>query len=90
VVDEVFDQLAAARMGINEVGQVCVMIHSGSRGLGHQVPLTAGMIFMLAECCLLRVAQVATDALVQMEAAMQRDGICTNDRWSGAFCVLNR
>lgn len=39
--------------------QVCVMIHSGSRGLGHQV---------------------ATDALVEMEAAMGRDGIKTNDR----------
>lgn len=35
------------------------MIHSGSRGLGHQV---------------------ATDALVEMEAAMARDGIKTNDR----------
>lgn len=35
------------------------MIHSGSRGLGHQV---------------------ATDALVEMEAAMARDGITTNDR----------
>ena len=35
------------------------MIHSGSRGLGHQV---------------------ATDALVQMEAAMDRDKIKTNDR----------
>lgn len=34
-------------MGIHSTGQVCCMIHSGSRGLGHQV---------------------ATDALVQMEA----------------------
>lgn len=24
-------------MGIDRIGQVCVMIHSGSRGLGHQV-----------------------------------------------------
>lgn len=35
------------------------MIHSGSRGLGHQV---------------------ATDALVEMERAMARDKIHTNDR----------
>ena len=35
------------------------MIHSGSRGLGHQV---------------------ATDALVEMEKAMARDNIRTNDR----------
>ena len=50
---------AAAKMGIEWEGQCCVMIHSGSRGLGHQV---------------------ATDALVQMEKAMGRDGIHTNDR----------
>ena len=37
VVEEVFDKAAARKMGIDKVGQVCVMIHSGSRGLGHQV-----------------------------------------------------
>ena len=36
VVDQVFDAEAAAAMGLRE-GQVCVMIHSGSRGLGYQV-----------------------------------------------------
>jgi tRNA-splicing ligase RtcB len=36
VVDEVFDEAAAAVMGLAR-GQVAVMIHSGSRGLGHQV-----------------------------------------------------
>ena len=39
VVEEVFDKPAARKMGIDKVGQVCVMIHSGSRGLGHQVNL---------------------------------------------------
>ncbi|VDK51728.1 unnamed protein product [Anisakis simplex] len=37
VVDEIFDKYAASKMGIDRVGQVCVMIHCGSRGLGHQV-----------------------------------------------------
>jgi tRNA-splicing ligase RtcB (3'-phosphate/5'-hydroxy nucleic acid ligase) len=37
VVDEIFDEAAARKMGIEQTGQVCVMIHSGSRGLGHQV-----------------------------------------------------
>lgn len=37
MVDEIFDTWAANKMGIDRVGQVCVMIHSGSRGLGHQV-----------------------------------------------------
>nr|WCZ58751.1 RNA-splicing ligase RtcB [Seculamonas ecuadoriensis] len=37
IVDEIYDKLGASTMGIDRVGQVCVMIHSGSRGLGHQV-----------------------------------------------------
>lgn len=36
VVDEVYDERAAGRFGL-AAGQVCVMIHCGSRGLGHQV-----------------------------------------------------
>jgi tRNA-splicing ligase RtcB len=36
VVDQVFDEEAAAVMGL-EKDMVCVMIHSGSRGLGYQV-----------------------------------------------------
>jgi tRNA-splicing ligase RtcB len=36
VVAEIFDQEAARVMGLEE-GNVCVMIHSGSRGLGYQV-----------------------------------------------------
>jgi len=35
-VDEVFDERAANALGI-AVGQIAVMIHSGSRGLGYQV-----------------------------------------------------
>ncbi len=35
-VDHVYDMAAAAQMGLSE-GTVCVMIHTGSRGLGHQV-----------------------------------------------------
>ena len=41
VVDEIFDPQAARQMGIEELGQVCVMIHSGSRGFGHQVATDA-------------------------------------------------
>ena len=37
VVDEIYNKFAASKMGIEEKGQVCVMIHCGSRGLGHQV-----------------------------------------------------
>lgn len=59
VVDSIFDKQKASKMGINEIGQICIMIHSGSRGLGHQV---------------------ATDAVQEMEKAMNRDGITINDR----------
>jgi tRNA-splicing ligase RtcB len=36
IVDHIFDEPAAAAMGL-EKDMVCVMIHSGSRGLGYQV-----------------------------------------------------
>ena len=36
VVEEIFDAAAARTMGLEENG-LCVMIHSGSRGLGYQV-----------------------------------------------------
>ncbi len=37
IVDEVYDPAAAQAFGISEKGQVLVLIHTGSRGLGHQV-----------------------------------------------------
>ncbi|MFC2021389.1 RtcB family protein [Chloroflexota bacterium] len=37
VVDEIFNPDTAGVMGINEIGQVVIMIHTGSRGFGHQV-----------------------------------------------------
>jgi tRNA-splicing ligase RtcB len=36
IVEEIFDRDVASALGI-EVGQVAVLIHSGSRGFGHQV-----------------------------------------------------
>jgi tRNA-splicing ligase RtcB len=36
-VDEIFYPEAAEAFGITEVGQVTVMIHTGSRGCGHQI-----------------------------------------------------
>lgn len=41
VVEEIYNDYAARRMGIDHKGQVCVMIHCGSRGLGHQVATDA-------------------------------------------------
>jgi len=36
-VDEIFDESIAKTFGIDHVNQICVMIHTGSRGFGHQV-----------------------------------------------------
>ena len=36
-VDEIYDVRAASAMGLQQTGQVTVLIHCGSRGLGHQV-----------------------------------------------------
>ena len=36
-VEEIYDADAAKAMGIEDRGQVLVLVHSGSRGLGHQV-----------------------------------------------------
>jgi tRNA-splicing ligase RtcB len=37
VVDEIYRPDVAAAMGIDEVGQITIMVHCGSRGLGYQV-----------------------------------------------------
>uniref|UniRef100_K1Q8J3 3'-phosphate/5'-hydroxy nucleic acid ligase n=1 Tax=Magallana gigas TaxID=29159 RepID=K1Q8J3_MAGGI len=41
VVDKIYNKFAAKKMGIEYTGQVCVMIHCGSRRLGHQVATDA-------------------------------------------------
>jgi tRNA-splicing ligase RtcB len=37
IVKEIFDSHVCKVMGINEIGQVLILIHTGSRGFGHQV-----------------------------------------------------
>ncbi|MBE0480761.1 MAG: RtcB family protein [Dehalococcoidia bacterium] len=37
VVDEIYNEACARAFGIEETGQVLVLIHTGSRGFGHQV-----------------------------------------------------
>ncbi len=37
VVDQIYDAAEAAALGIDAAGQITVMIHTGSRGLGYQV-----------------------------------------------------
>jgi tRNA-splicing ligase RtcB (3'-phosphate/5'-hydroxy nucleic acid ligase) len=35
-VEKIFDKNTAKIFGLNKEGQICILIHSGSRGLGHQ------------------------------------------------------
>ncbi|MBS3149211.1 RtcB family protein [Candidatus Woesearchaeota archaeon] len=37
IVDKIYNKETAKSFGIDNEGQICVMIHCGSRGLGHQV-----------------------------------------------------
>ncbi|HEC78206.1 MAG TPA: RtcB family protein [candidate division WOR-3 bacterium] len=37
IVEDIYDPTSAKALGIDEIGQVTVMIHTGSRGLGYQV-----------------------------------------------------
>ncbi|RME24119.1 MAG: RtcB family protein, partial [Candidatus Zixiibacteriota bacterium] len=36
-VDTIFDEKVAAVFGITQIDQICIMIHTGSRGCGHQI-----------------------------------------------------
>ncbi|TLZ53494.1 MAG: RNA-splicing ligase RtcB, partial [Methanobacteriota archaeon] len=36
-VDRIYDETAAKALGIDRPDQVCVMVHTGSRGFGHQI-----------------------------------------------------
>ena len=36
-IEDIFDTKAAKALGIEEVGQITIMIHTGSRGLGYQI-----------------------------------------------------
>jgi tRNA-splicing ligase RtcB (3'-phosphate/5'-hydroxy nucleic acid ligase) len=82
VVDEIFDRHAAARMGIDQIGQVCVMIHSGSRGLGHQVATDAltAMETAMARLRILLLLSVSVPCDV-MVSTVGMDSCPTTDSW---------
>ncbi len=77
VVETVFDPAAAARLGLAE-GDVVVSIHSGSRGLGHQIGTEA-----LAE--MLLAAKAHGIALPDRELACAPIGSETGQRYLGAM-----
>lgn len=70
-VDRVYDPVAAAPMGLAE-GTVCVMIHTGSRGLGHQI-------------CTDHVRQMEQAMPIRNRGARSPIGLCAGalPRWAG-------
>ena len=80
VVEEVYDEAAAGAFGLH-AGQITLMIHSGSRGLGHQVctDSLSHMLFASAEhaiplvdrqlCCAPIASREAKSYLAAMAAA---------------------
>ncbi|KAK0425348.1 hypothetical protein QR680_009154 [Steinernema hermaphroditum] len=79
VVDEVYDEYAAAKMGIDHVGQVCVMLHCGSRGLGHQVAtdsLVSMEKAMARDNIRVNDRQLACARINSQEGLSQRHGCC--------------
>lgn len=59
IVDEICDSSKAKSMGLNELGQVCVIVHSGCRGLGKE---TADRLISISE-----------DAMSKYAVPMPRD-----------------
>jgi tRNA-splicing ligase RtcB len=46
--DTIHDKAVARKFGITKPGQVCIMVHCGSRGFGHQVATDALKVFSAA------------------------------------------
>eukprot|EP01029_Cantina_marsupialis_P029201 TRINITY_DN779933_c0_g1_i1.p1 TRINITY_DN779933_c0_g1~~TRINITY_DN779933_c0_g1_i1.p1 ORF type:complete len:512 (-),score=155.05 TRINITY_DN779933_c0_g1_i1:222-1757(-) len=86
-VDEIYDKHAAKKMGITEIGQVCVMIHSGSRGLGHQVAtdaLNASAKVMARDGIKVNDMQLACSRISSVEGQnyLQSMGAAANYAWA--------
>jgi len=83
VVDEIFDSHAARRMGIDQLGQICIMIHSGSRGLGHQVATDA---LTLMETAMARDNVITNDRQLACARIHSQEG---QDYLSGMAAAAN-
>ena len=93
-VDEIFDKEAATVMGLHEKGQVTVMVHTGSRGLGHQVCTDSlkavesagrryGIVLPDRQLAAVPVSsQEGTDYLTAMRAA-------ANFAWANRQCIAH-
>ena len=93
-VDEIFDHNAAAVMGIHEVGQVTIMVHTGSRGLGHQVCTDFLKVIEAASRRYgieLPDRQLAAVPLSSQEGTDYLSAMCgaANFAWSNRQCIVH-
>jgi tRNA-splicing ligase RtcB (3'-phosphate/5'-hydroxy nucleic acid ligase) len=93
VVDEVFDASAAAAYGLQQ-GQLTVLIHTGSRGLGHQVctDFVRQMDQVMAQYGIrLPDRQLACAPLTSPEGQTYFEAMCAaaNFAWSNRQAITN-
>ena len=93
-VDEIFDRDAATAMGIQELGQVTVMVHTGSRGLGHQVCTDSLKVLDAASRRYgieLPDRQLAAAALSSQEGTDYMTAMCAaaNFAWANRQCIVH-
>ncbi|VDN50226.1 unnamed protein product [Dracunculus medinensis] len=92
VVDEIYDKYAASKMGIDHIGQVCVMIHCGSRGLGHQIAtdsLVAMEKAMKRDAIVVNDRQLACARISSVEGQEYLKGMAAaaNFAWVNRSCM---
>jgi tRNA-splicing ligase RtcB len=82
-VDRIYDETAAKALGLGPPGQVCVMIHTGSRGFGHQI---ASDYIRTCEGVVKREKIELPDLQLACAPAHSTEG---QDYWSAMCCGAN-
>ncbi|WAR26264.1 RTCB-like protein, partial [Mya arenaria] len=91
VVDEIFNEYAAKKMGIEFKGQVCIMIHCGSRGLGHQVATDSLVVMekvMKRDNILTNDRQLACARIHSQEGQDYLKGMASAANYAWAFAKM--
>ena len=82
-VDRIYDEAAAKALGLDAVGQVAVMVHTGSRGFGHQI---ASDSIATCEGVVRREKIELPDLQLACAPVHSREG---QDYWAGMCCGAN-
>jgi len=82
-VDKIYDEAAAKALGLEPVGRVCVMIHTGSRGFGHQI---ATDYIEICDRVVRREKIVLPDRQLACAPISSKEG---EDYWAAMCCGAN-